>query len=384
MSHLRFFVRDHALDHEDYFGSLTGLRGFAALWVFLYHAWFYSGPRLMQFSLGDTTIELTPLFSTGWAGVDFFFVLSAFLLSLPFAHWACGERPYPPPRRYLVKRFKRIFPAYWAQLLILLTVALSTSFYVFPNMASLAGHVLMFFNLPPLWISPLNGVWWTLPTEFVFYLLLLPLSLLLKTQATRLVLFALIAGAWIYRWWVFEHFGGDGVGKLFVLMSNTLGYLDLFIIGSLCAFSYVRHRNPSSPGLHPSIFLVLGVLGVLLTLYSIHWLYGFYWSGHVLLFLKNTLIGVSIASILIAILQGSGLANALLGNRLMMHCGIISYSIYLWHLPVVVALSQWSFIAQYEGYRLPLLLAFSVPLTWLIAYTSYRWVERPWLQRRKS
>ena len=79
---------------------------------------------------------------------------------------------------------------------------------------------------------------------------------------------------------------------------------------------------------------------------------------------------------------GSRIANAVLANRLMMHLGIISYSIYLWHFPIVAALSRWSFIAEYEGYRLPLLLVFSVPATWLAAFCSYRWIERPFLMRR--
>jgi peptidoglycan/LPS O-acetylase OafA/YrhL len=171
------------------------------------------------------------------------------------------------------------------------------------------------------------------------------------------------------------------MGRLVTLMGNTLGYLDLFIIGSLSAYFYVAHRNRQTR-IKPGLFLFLGVLGVAVVLNMLHWLYGFYWNGHPMLFLKNTFMGVSIASILVAILLGSRLANALLGNRLMMHFGIISYSVYLWHFPIVVALSKWSFIAGYEGYKLPLLLAFSLPLTWLAAYCSYRWVERPFLQRK--
>jgi peptidoglycan/LPS O-acetylase OafA/YrhL len=111
-------------------------------------------------------------------------------------------------------------------------------------------------------------------------------------------------------------------------------------------------------------------------------LYGFYWEGHILLYLKNTLISISIASILIAILTGSRWAHWLFGNRLMMHCGIISYSLYLWHLPIVILLSKWWFMVDYPGYRLPLMLAFAVPLTWLVSYSSYRWVERPFLRNR--
>lgn len=375
-------MRDHAQNHKDYVGSLTGLRGFAALWVFLYHAWVYSEPRLMGFGWCDSWLDLTPLFSMGWAGVDFFFVLSAFLLSLPFARWACGEREYPPLGRYLGKRFKRIFPAYWAQLLILLVVAMTTSFYVFPSTTELIGHVFMFLNLPPWWVSPLNGVWWTLPTEFIFYLLLPPLAYLLKSRATRIVLLLLISCAWIYRWWVFQHYQDEGIGKMVTLMGNTLGSLDQFIIGTYLAYLYVRHFNRNTPGLPATLFLVLGVLGVLLCLYSIHWLYGFYWGGHITLFLKNTLMGVSIASILIGILKGSVVANRLIGNPVMMHCGIISYSLYLWHFPIVVMVSKWSFVTNYAGYKLPIMLALSIPLTWLAAYCSYRWIERPFLLKR--
>lgn len=375
-------MRDHARNHLGYVRSLTGLRGFAALWVFLYHCWVYSEPHLMTLNLGAFALDLTPLFSTGWAGVDFFFVLSAFLLTLPFARWACGDGAFPSIKPYLSRRFKRVFPAFWAQLAILLIVAFGTSFYVFPSLAGLMGHLLMAFNLPPGWVSPINGVWWTLPTEFLFYLLLLPLGFLLKTRKTRVLLLVLMACAWVYRWWVLRHFHDQGVGTMVVLMGNTLGSLDEFIVGTYCAYLYVSKFQQNRFRLPATMFLVLGVLGVLLCIYSIHWLYGTYWEGHILLYLKNTLIGISIASILIAIVTGSRWALWLFDNRLMTHSGIISYSLYLWHLPVVILLSKWSFMVNYPGYRLPLMLACAVPITWLLSYSSYRWVERPFLQNR--
>ena len=375
-------IRDHALDHRDYVRGLTGLRGFAALWVFLYHAWVYAEPRLMTVTLPGVTLDLTPLFSMGWAGVDFFFVLSAFLLALPFAHWALGENDYPSIPRYLGRRFKRIFPAYWAQLLVVLCIAALSGFYAFPDGRGLLAHAVMFFNLPPWWVSPMNSVWWTLPTEFLFYVLLVPLSLLLKHRLTRFILLALVAVAWLYRWWIVDVVRPEPMTRLIDLMGNTLGYFDIFIIGTLLAFLYVRQARLQTRRPHPGVLLGLGVLGVLLVIYSIHWLYGDYWSGHPLLLFKNTLIGCSIASIVMAVVMGSRIANAVLANRLMMHLGIISYSIYLWHFPIVAALSRWSFIAEYEGYRLPLLLVFSVPATWLAAFCSYRWIERPFLMRR--
>lgn len=381
MSHSAILVQDHALGHKEYFKSLTGLRGFAAAWVFLYHAWVFSEPRLMTLNLAGHPIDLTPLFSCGWAGVDFFFVLSAFLLSLPFAHWACGERAFPNAGKYLARRFRRIFPAYWAQLAVLLVLASSTALFVFPGTKALIVHLFMFLNLPPFWVAPLNQVWWTLPTEFIFYLLLLPMALLLKHLWTRWVLFGLMAGAWLYRWLIFQAFQDRSIPELVVLLYNTIGCLDQFIIGTFCAYFYVRHLKKPAVGLPPGLFFALGITGLLLCLYSMHWLFEFYWEGHLLLFLKNTFTGICIASILVAILKGSRLPNGLFGNRIVVHCGIISYSIYLWHYPILVMLSRWSFIEDYEGYKLPLVLLISVPVTWAVAYSSYRWIERPFIAK---
>lgn len=377
-------IQDHAQNHGEYVSSLTGLRGFAALWVLLYHAWIFSEPRAMVIDLGIARPDFTPLFSGGFTGVHFFFVLSAFLLSLPFAHWACGEREFPAVGPYLVRRFKRVFPAFWAQLLVLLAVAFTTGFYVFPSGQDLLAHLLMAFHLPPTWTSPINGVWWTLPTEFLFYLLLIPLGYLLKTRSTRVLLLVILAGTWVYRWWVYQHFHTQGIGKMVVLLGNTLGSLDLFIIGTFCAYLYVSKREVNRIRLPASVFLVLGITGVLLSLYSGHWLYPAYWEGHWQLFVNNTLIGISVASILISILLGSKWALGLFGNPFMLHCGVISYSLYLWHLPVLTLLKKWSFMIEYPGYRLPLMLAFSIPLIWLLSYSSYRWVERPFLQRRRA
>jgi peptidoglycan/LPS O-acetylase OafA/YrhL len=164
-----------------------------------------------------------------------------------------------------------------------------------------------------------------------------------------------------------------------LLMGNTLGCLDQFIVGTFCAWFYVRHYGKGRLPAPPLLFLLLGFLGMGLTLYTIHWLYDLYWAGHVLLFFKNTLIGVSIASVLIACQSGSKLADLLFGNRLIVHFGIISYSIYLWHFPLVMGLGQWAPLVEYEGYRLIPMMAIAVPVTWTLSYLSYRWVERPFL-----
>ena len=41
--------------------ALTAVRGIAAFWVFVYHAWLTAGPQLLTLSFASLTLDLTPL-----------------------------------------------------------------------------------------------------------------------------------------------------------------------------------------------------------------------------------------------------------------------------------------------------------------------------------
>jgi peptidoglycan/LPS O-acetylase OafA/YrhL len=140
---------DHAAYRSDYQRALTGIRGVAALWVLLYHAWVYSTPRLIQFELAGIQFDITPLFSTGFVGVDLFFVLSAYLLGTRYFRWIEGRAPRPVLQQYFMRRVARVYPAYLLQLFLLLLLAATTSLYTMPGGAALLAHLFFYFNLPP-------------------------------------------------------------------------------------------------------------------------------------------------------------------------------------------------------------------------------------------
>lgn len=143
---------------------LSGIRGWAALWVFLYHVWGMSGHPDFSVVLAGVSIDFTPLISIGFAGVTIFFVLSGFLLAMPFAEWQSGLRERPALGRYFLRRVMRVFPAYYAQLVILLLIAAwLPGQNGIDDWGSLFRHLLMLFTPPPLGTQPINGVWWTLP-----------------------------------------------------------------------------------------------------------------------------------------------------------------------------------------------------------------------------
>jgi len=93
--------------------SFDGLRAVAAFCVIGVHvAAFgrFSEPAVQQFAA-----QLQ-------AGVQVFFVISGFLLSKPFVAALLDDRPFTRTGPYAQRRFFRLFPAYWAALVITATV----------------------------------------------------------------------------------------------------------------------------------------------------------------------------------------------------------------------------------------------------------------------
>lgn len=140
--------------------GLQAARGVAALLVVLYHA--ERALALPQY-VGHAPWAGVTRF--GHAGVDFFFVLSGFIIF--HVHGSDLGRPAALPR-YAARRAVRIYPAYWAATAALLAVAAASH-----GLAALPapGALLPILLLAPGGPPPPLGVAWTLTHEAGFYLL---------------------------------------------------------------------------------------------------------------------------------------------------------------------------------------------------------------------
>lgn len=151
--------------------GIEAARSIAAISVVLYHV-----ARHLDKAFGAPILK--QIFQFGHAGVDFFFVISGFIIL--FVHY----RDIDDPRRighYFGRRFTRLMPIYWIALVITLFMGLhGTSWDVF----------LVSFFLLPVDRPMILGVAWTLQFEVVFYALF---AVLILNRVAGLLVFA----AWL-------------------------------------------------------------------------------------------------------------------------------------------------------------------------------------------
>jgi peptidoglycan/LPS O-acetylase OafA/YrhL len=195
---------------------LDGLRAIACLGVLSFHVSFIAGGRGIWTSLHDThdipgmlAYLAGTLAYAGYAGVILFFLLSGFLLFLPYAKALLFESSWPGLRRFYLRRIFRILPGYYAVLFLLIL-------FFHPEFLN-ASHrhalwLFLTFTMSQRLANTLNGVFWSLGVEFQFYLLLPIFAWLfslivrrgtLRRRMLKLTLCLLLMTAWglLTRYW---------------------------------------------------------------------------------------------------------------------------------------------------------------------------------------
>jgi peptidoglycan/LPS O-acetylase OafA/YrhL len=358
--------------------ALDGLRGIAALAVFVYHVLNLS-PAVAAF---DGPIEFEFYGRNLDVGVEIFFVLSGYLLSRPFfASWL-ARSPAPDVRRYAVKRALRIYPAWIA----FFTIALLTNQFaefidrgdrIFPDGVVSIG---LWASLLHTWFFDPAHSSWTLSVEVAFYAFL-PLFFaligrLIRTPSRRAAFSACAVLAVVGT-------GSDWYHSMFVgfdrfipaaLVTLSAG----MAIGAAVASADVEGRPP--PTVHGAGFgwIIGGAIFVLMSRFvskSPYVIFGALpppreqfaqglWQAAVAVFV--------VAAVVFSTDRGA-VARVARWKPLVAF-GTISYSFYLWHLLV---LYRFDFIHATGPGRAWWMAAQGFAITVVISIASYRLVERP-------
>lgn len=188
--------------------AIDGLRFLAILPVVLMHtatsfkknsAWYDQGELQGRSLLND-------LLNTGSLGVYFFFVISGFILALPFARQHLYDGSKVSLGRYFRKRLTRLEPPYLITLTLLFLghIAMGTAALEQLTRHYAAGFFYLHNPLFGTW-SPINPVAWTLEIEVQFYILVPVLTLVfaIKDPFRRrgLLLLAIVLFTWLNYVW---------------------------------------------------------------------------------------------------------------------------------------------------------------------------------------
>lgn len=357
--------------------ALTGLRGLAAAGVLLFHAFVLAGqPR-------DLPVPFAWLFAHGWSGVDVFFTLSAFLLTLPFLQPEQAAGRPPASRAYARNRLLRILPAYYAQFAVLLVIGLAGMGGALGwdqlEAGQVAANLVFLYGVVPS-VEPLVPPWWTLPVELAFYLVLPLFVRLLKPGRWQWLVLAIIASL-SFRI-LLMHAGLDRTQEL-AWIEHVPGRLHQFLVGMLAAYAVVHLRERSAlPGPGPAdllafasaaAFIALPALGLLVSSETFQ-------GGPVaqpFLASWHLFASIVVAVMLLALVAGASRASRLLSTGPLQALGLVSYSLYLWHYPVMLGLREALGGREAIGKDFWPFLGYSVIFSVLAAALSWWLVERP-------
>jgi peptidoglycan/LPS O-acetylase OafA/YrhL len=334
---------------------LTGIRGYAALGVVLVHC-------SIVFRGYDERID--HLINLGKHGVVAFFVLSAFSLAISMSHNPLNCRKNIA--HYFSRRFWRIMPLYVLMCVVCAMIPSMGSSSVggnAPPNPDVVKDVLMHVTLLNIfnhqYANSIISVEWTIQLEMFAYLLLPVLFIGTKNQKWKwgllLTLIFYIIGKqgnsferllpegqtfYDHDWSIFKYF--------FAFYAGTLAFNRI----STTRFKYSPHMSDA---------IVFGLVAFL-------FLFAVYFPTS-----ERLIVTLWVIAVIYALLKATGRSRCLFENKVILHIGKISFSIYLIHMP----LYRWVMPrSEVQVYSLGDFLAFFLLL--MVGSTFVYWaVEAP-------
>lgn len=401
MQHSRDQLIDPAIEVKPTSGKrlagIEGLRAAAALSVMLGHFNLHLVPSEM------IPTALRQVLNVAGEGLTLFFVLSGFLLFGPFVTTAARGGRFDVPQ-YFLNRFLRIYPAYFV---IFAIVALGVGLAYtkagaaddlgvhsvadtigrMTSASAILANFLLIHTLTPWTIKTGLGVSWSLTAEVCFYLLL-PLLAALAVRLTGrwglnksavIVSVGMIAIGLACRAIGNAQVHGDDAAQFYqqwggnwlaVYLRSILCQADFFGVGMLAAVAYrysATKMEVAALTRFRRYLHIAALFGLVMTRIEREFGFAVFFAALVLIVTTET--SASRPHWLTSILEWPPI-------RWM---GVISYSFYLWHLPVIWGVYKWQLHEQFPETWGAVAMSYALVLaiTTALASATYLAIERP-------
>jgi peptidoglycan/LPS O-acetylase OafA/YrhL len=349
-----------------YLPGVDHLRGLAAVLMVVYHGVQQIGHPQHPFPLAHN--PLSALVIEGHTAVALFMVLSGFILTFG------ADRAAVRYGGFMKNRVLRVVPMY--------VIVLVIGAYTFPGHYSFSGF-LQYFTLQataPLTspeFGPFSAVLWTISVEFAFYLVFPFLLRFLQRYGVRYLLGLLLLAN------VLRALAGASNPATIGLTSyfTIVGRIDQFVLGMLAAW-LMRRGVLNLSGVRALAVTLAGLVGITMAL----WFY----NRH------GSFLGVARWKAHWPIVEGLAWALVVVGwvsftegrrgrvVRWLTLPGVVSYSAYLLHYPIVVAVRDrgWHLVGHGSLNAAALTVVFILPVTFAVATLAYLVIERPFMELR--
>lgn len=338
--------------------EIDGMRAVAVLAVILFHAGF-------------------PAFSGGFVGVDVFFVISGYLItSIILIERQKGAFSL---RHFYERRARRILPALFV--MVFATVPFAW-FWLMPgdlvdyahslmSVSTFSSNLLFFhetgyFNTEAE-LTPLIHTW-SLAVEEQFYIVF-PVFLLIIFRTRKRFITGIVAltglCSFVYAHWASYN---NPNGAFFLLTARGWELM----IGALIAFYHVSSEKQGTVTATKAVlYELLCFLGLAFISYAV-----FSFSGTTPFPGFYALFPTLGAAIIILYASPKTIIGRILGSRILVTIGLISYSAYLWHYPMFVFMRHRKIVEPDKIYFIIMSAA-----ALLIAYAVWKFVEQPFRKK---
>jgi peptidoglycan/LPS O-acetylase OafA/YrhL len=325
----------------EHLGVLDGLRGLAIVLVVLAH----SGQMGYRpgFDLGSVRVGIETLTVGGSLGVEMFFYLSGFVLFLPYARAMLEGTALPTLGHFIDRRVMKIVPSFY-----LVAIVAGLFLYQSPSAVpdvprEIFRHLTFVFPFFHDSLYSISSPLWSLGIEVQFYVLFPAIAACMRRRP--LVTFAaLVAIGESFRLWL----ASVGYNNDIYWVPQLPGQIDLFGMGMISAYGYLRFRAHRFEPRVSAVATLVAILSLAVGTIMVNNLYDvtvasgtgahFAWHND-----HRFLFGVVMATLTLSSLFARSAWRAIVANPVLIWFSVISYNLYLWHVPIKSQCEQTGF-----------------------------------------